>query len=105
MTAQQIDAQPLRLQHHVAHESFRGGTVYGLWIEILIERRHHVERLAIQIELSINRFEGSKTEAGSAHVLHRSREARFYRVERWMFRRPQPRVRDSSLNTVRGLCG
>src|SRR5438270_1676091 len=97
MATQHIDAEPLRLQHHVAHKLFGRRGVDGLRIKILVERRDHVEGFAVQEQLTIARGKLPESETRSPAIRDRAFQRRIERVQRRRPRSPQLRLLDTPL--------
>src|SRR5579885_46249 len=69
VAAQEVQAHALALQHLLAHVLLRRRRVDRIGVEVLVERRAHVERLAVQIQLPIARLERAEAEAGRVNIL------------------------------------
>jgi len=94
VAAQQIQSQGSCLLHLVLDVIERGRRIDRLGIEILVERAAQINRLAVQIELSLLRLEGAETEGIVAGVAGAEADAKH--VKRRIGRTPQPRVGEIS---------
>src|ERR1700682_712451 len=99
VATQQVQAQTFSFDHHVAHVLLGWRRVDRFWVEILIERRPHVKRLAIEEQFSIARFEAAKTKAIPKNIDRGIAQARFDRIQHWMIRTPETGGIDAALET------
>src|ERR1700682_1560559 len=88
VATQQVQAQTFSFDHHVAHVLLGWRRVDRFWVEILIERRPHVKRLAIEEQFSIARFEAAKTKAIPKNINKSNPQAALERIKPRMIPTP-----------------